>query len=320
MLNVLVVMSVTDTHKKQFADLANECRIKYIPASQVIADDVADTDIIIGNISPALLAGCRNLKLLQLNSAGTDGYTADGILPDGAVLTNATGAYGLAISEHMLGMLLCLMKKLGDYRIEQNNRNWTDLGPVTSIYGSNTLVVGLGDIGCEFARRMNALGSTVTGIKRTPSPTPEYVKDIYQMDSLYKCLESADIVASCLPGTKETFKLYDRKAFSHMKKGAYFINIGRGNAVDTDSLIEALESGHLAGAAVDVTDPEPLPADHRLWSTRGILISPHVSGGFHLQATHDRIISIAINNIRHCIANEPFENIVDMNTGYRKNY
>lgn len=107
--------------------------------------------------------------------------------------------------------------------------------------------------------------------------------------------------------------------FSKMKKGAFFLNVGRGTAVDTEALCDALESGHLAGAALDVTDPEPLPKEHRLWDAPGVLITPHVSGGFHLRATHDRIIAIAARNIRHFLQGEAFENLVDKTKGYRKN-
>lgn len=316
-MKVLVVMPVNDTHKNVLESVVGSGEVIYKSSVDVSADDLADIDIIVGNIKPELLSNCKKLKLLQLNSAGTDGYTAKGVLPEGALLANATGSYGLAIAEHMIGALLCMMKKIDKYRIDQENHFWSNQGMVTSIYGSRTLVVGLGDIGSEFAVRMNSLGSKVDGIRRTKAEKPEYIDNLYQMDKFYDCLKQADIVAACLPNTKETYKLFDEKAFSCMKEGAYFINVGRGNAVDTDSLYEALESDKLAGASVDVTDPEPLPADHKLWDAKNILITPHISGGYHLQATHDKIVNIAANNIRHLVNGEPFENLVDMTTGYR---
>ena len=319
MANILVVMPVNEAHKELLKSVAGDLSIDYIPAANVTKEDVDAASIIVGNVSPSLIKGSTNLKLMQLNSAGTDGYTAEGVLPEGAVLTNATGAYGLAISEHMIGALLMVMKKFDQYRIDQVNHVWTDHGSVPSIFGSRTLVVGLGDIGKEFAVRMNALGSSVDAIKRIPSDKPDYIDNIYKMDDLYDQLEKADIVATCLPGTPETYKLFNAEAFSHMKDGAFFVNIGRGNAVDSDALCEALNSGKLGGATVDVTDPEPLPADHPLWDAKNLLITPHVSGGYHLQATHDKIIQIAAKNITHYLKGEEFENIVDMKTGYRDN-
>lgn len=320
MHKILVVMDVLEEHKSMLANISSDLDIKYIPASKVSASDLNDVEVIVGNLNPSLLVNCKNLKLLQLNSAGTDGYTAKGVLPAGTVLANATGAYGLAISEHMLGMLLCLMKKLDLYKINQLNNRWKDEGPVTSIYGSKTLIVGFGDIGNEFGIRMNALGSKVSAIRKNVQNKPEYVDSIHTMTDFYKCLNEADIVATSLPGTSETYKLFNKAAFDNMKNGAYFINVGRGTAVDLDSLCDALESGKLSGVALDVTDPEPLPSNHRIWNISNALITPHVSGGFHLKETHDRIIKIAIKNIKHLINNEGFENIVDMSTGYRKNF
>lgn len=315
---ILVVLPVENRHKELLRSCAEGAQMEFIPAKDLTKQLVQDADIIIGNVSPELLRGTGRLKWLQLNSAGTDGYTEDGILPEGALLTNATGAYGLAISEHMIGALLCIMKKLHLYGADQQKHVWGDHGNVTSIYGSKTLVVGFGDIGSEFAVRMNALGSRVTGIRRNQTEKPDYLEALYQMDALAECLRIADIVAACLPGTEETYHIFDRNAFAKMKKGAYFLNVGRGNAVDSYALAEALNSGHLAGASVDVTEPEPLPKEHPLWDAKNLLITPHISGNYHLQETHERIIQIAADNLARFMQGRELRNIVDFATGYRK--
>lgn len=320
MHKILVVMDVLEEHKAILNNISSELEINYIHFSKLTAPDVEDAEIIIGTPDPKFLANCKNLKLLQLNSAGTDGYTANGVLPEGTILANATGAYGLAISEHMIGALLCLMKKFDLYKMNQINKMWKDEGPVSAIYGSKTLIVGFGDIGNEFGKRMYALGSKITGIRKNINHKPDYIESLHTMDDFYDCLKDADIVASCLPGTAQTYQLFDEKAFENMKKNSYFLNIGRGTAVKTDALCDALESGKIAGASVDVTDPEPLPSNNRLWNMPNILITPHVSGGYHVKETHDRIIEIARKNIVHLVNGESFENIVDMNTGYRKNF
>ena len=315
---ILVVLPVENRHKELLRSCAEGAQMEFIPAKDLTKQLVQDADIIIGNVSPELLRGTGRLKWLQLNSAGTDGYTEDGILPEGALLTNATGAYGLAISEHMIGALLCIMKKLHLYGADQQKHVWGDHGNVTSIYGSRTLVVGFGDIGSEFAVRMNALGSRVTGIRRNQTEKSDYLEALYQMDALAECLRTADIVAACLPGTEETYHIFDRNAFAKMKKGAYFLNVGRGNAVDSYALAEALNSGHLAGASVDVTEPEPLPKEHPLWDAKNLLITPHISGNYHLQETHERIIQIAADNLARFMQGRELRNIVDFATGYRK--
>jgi phosphoglycerate dehydrogenase-like enzyme len=130
-------------------------------------------------------------------------------------------------------------------------------------------------------------------------------------------LAKADIVASCLPDTPETYHIYDAARFAAMKKGAYFVNVGRGTNVDQAALQEAVAQGHLAGAALDVTDPEPLPSSAPLWKTPGIYITPHISGGYHLRATHDYIVRIAADNLKRYRAGDPLENIVDLMTGYK---
>lgn len=318
MFHILVVMPAEDRHLDMFRQAMPDAEILCIPDRDVTQEQVHDADIIIGNAPAALIRGTQKLKWLQLNSAGTDGYTAPGVLPEGCMLTNATGAYGLAISEHMIGALLCVMKKLHLYGANQQQHVWLDHGSVTSIWGSRTLVVGYGDIGSEFGKKMHALGSTVTGIRRNKTEKPEELEALYQMDRLMDCLPEADIVATCLPGTASTYQIFNAEAFAAMKPGSYFVNVGRGTAVDSMALADALNSGHLAGATVDVTDPEPLPADHPLWNAKNLLITPHISGFYHLKETHERIIRIAARNLAHFVAGELLENQVDFSTGYRK--
>ncbi|MCI8513964.1 MAG: D-2-hydroxyacid dehydrogenase [Lachnospiraceae bacterium] len=317
MEKILVVLPVKESHKALLeanAPEGSEFVYNEAPGKELIQD----ATVIIGNVAADKIAGTKKLKWFQLNSAGTDGYTAPGVLPEGAYLTNATGAYGLALSEHMLAMLLCLMKKLHLYAEDQKEHVWGDRGNVISIEGSTTLVVGMGDIGGEFAKRMHALGSRVIGIRRNKAEKPDYLDGLYQMDALDEWLGKADIVATSLPGTKATYHVFNAEAFAKMKEGAYFLNIGRGTAVDTDALTEALNSGHLAGAGVDVTEPEPLPKDHPLWEAKNVIITPHISGFYHLPETFERIIRIAAGNMAAYRDGKEMKNLVDFTTGYRK--
>jgi len=318
MEKILVVLPVEDRHKELLEENAPDAEFLYCGKASVTRAQVQEATIIIGNVPPKLLDGTKNLKWLQLNSAGTDGYTAPGILPEGAVLTNGTGAYGLALSEHMLGMLLCLMKKLYLYAEDQKEHIWGDRGPVTSIYGSTTLVVGMGDIGSEFAKRMHALGSRVIGIRRNKTQKPEYLDGLYQMNALDEWLYRADIVAAALPGTEETYHLFHADTFRRMKRSAFFLNIGRGSAVDAAALAEALNAGRLAGAGVDVTEPEPLPKEHPLWDAKNVLITHHISGQYHLQETFERVVRIAAENLAAFRDGRELRNEVDFTTGYRK--
>jgi phosphoglycerate dehydrogenase-like enzyme len=317
-MRILVVIPFNEDEKERLQSKMPEAEYNYVTPKEVTEQLVKSADIIIGNVPPQYIKGTNNLKWLQLNSAGTDGYCAEGVLPKGAYLTNATGAYGLAISEHMLGMLLQIKKKLDLYYMNQKKHLWKDEGNVTAIEGSTTLVVGLGDIGGDFARKMKALGSYVIGVKRTEGQKPEYIDELYTMEALDSLLPRADVIALSLPGTKDTYQLFNKDKFNLMKKEAILLNVGRGTAICTEDLCSALENGVIRGAGLDVTDPEPLPAEHRLWDAPGVVITPHISGMFHLPETLRRIANISIENLEHFKKQEPLKNIVDFETGYRK--
>ena len=276
---------------------------------------LTDAEVIIGGISAEQLPLCKSLRFLQLSMAGSDNYAK--IVPEDILLANASGAYGLAISEHMLGSALMLMKKLHLYRDNQNESVWRDEGGVTSMEDARVLVVGLGDIGGEFAKRCKALGAYCIGIRRTLRDKPEYIDELHTLDELDILLPTADIVALALPQSPQSRGLMNEARLRSMKQGAVLLNVGRGSAVDTDALVRVLNEGHIS-ASVDVTDPEPLPADHPLWKCRNCLVTPHISGFYHLQQTHDRIFRIAAENLHAYMTGLPIKNLVDAGTGYRR--
>ena len=280
--------------------------------------DLEWADAVLGNIDPALIQAAPQLQWVQTSSAGVEAYTKPGVLSEGAVLTNATGAYGLAISEHMLGMLLEIFKKLELYRDAQREEDWRSQGNVRSVYGSTVLVLGMGDIGGDFARLCKAMGAYVIGVRRTDTRVPDFAHEVHLTGELDELLPRANVVAVTLPGTPATQGLISRERIARMKPGAVVLNVGRGSVLDTEALCDALESGQLGGAGLDVTDPEPLPRGHRLWQIPTAVVTPHVSGGYHLLETHERIVGIFAENLRHFLAGEPMRNVIDFATGYRK--
>ena len=289
-----------------------------LPGQPVTQEDVDWAQVILGNVPAAMLHGSPALEWLQTNSAGVEAYIQPGVLAGDTLLTNATGAYGLAIAEHMLGMLLELFKKLELYRDAQKSGAWQSQGAVKAVYGSTVLVLGMGDIGGEFAARCKALGAKVIGVRRSPRPCPEYADEVHLLEDLDSLLPHADVVAITLPGTDATRGLMSRERLAKMKEGAVLLNVGRGFIVDTEALCDALERGHLSGAGVDVTDPEPLPPTRRLWNIPTAVVTPHISGFYHLRETHERIVGLFLENLRHFQAGEPLRNLVDFATGYRK--
>ncbi len=319
-LIVINTLPMTEKQKLSFESQAKDTDTVFIyrKPKELDKETVQSANIIIGNVSPRLIEASPNLMWLQLNSAGADGYLREGALHKNTMLTNASGAYGLAISEHMLGMLLSIQKKLYLYRDNQLSSIWKDEGNVTSIENSTTLVIGLGDIGGTFAQKMKALGSYTIGVKRNPSEKPDYLDELHLIKDLDSLLPNADIVALSLPGNEETSGIMTKERLLSMKKSAILLNVGRGSAIDTNALCEVLNDGHLLGAGLDVTDPEPLPPNHPLWTIKNAVITPHISGLFHLQETLDRIIQISTRNFSRFLAGNSLENQVDYKTGYRK--
>lgn len=312
MPEILIAMQAEPRHISQIREAAAACEVVFADAPSDA--ELARARVIVGNVPVDRLAAARQLELVQLQSAGVGAYSTLCAPGRGVRVCTASGAYGLAISEHMFGLLLGLQKRLFSYRDRAGE--WCDLGPVRSVSGSNVLVVGLGDIGGAFARRCKAFGAHVVGIRRSPGPCPEACDAVGVTADIDRWLPEADIVFLCVPETGATRHLFDRERIFSMKPGAILLNAGRGTAVDTDALVDALNAGHLFGAGLDVTDPEPLPADHPLWACPNACITPHVSGGLHLAQTHDAIVRIACANIRAYLAGAPLTNEVNYERGY----
>ncbi len=277
----------------------------------------ADAEIVIGNPPMEALESNANLRLLQLHSAGTGRYPELYRTHPHLAICCATGAYGHTVAEHMFASLLCLMKHLNEYAVQQQTARWKDLGAARSIRGANVLVIGLGDIGGAFARMCRALGAAVTGIRRTPAPDPETADRVFGLDQLDALLPSADVVVCALPETPQTRGLLNKARLALLKPDAYLVNAGRGSLIDEAALLETLNEGRLAGVALDVLCTEPLPADSPLWHAPRILITPHVAGGDHLPDVGENLARISLHNIRALAANAPFQSLVDPATGYR---
>lgn len=318
MEKILNLLPLTKTEQLEFLAAAPGCEQVFHPTDNMSvlfppspADWFVGKTIILGNPSPADLTHATDLKWLQTWSAGTDAYNRPGILPPNALLTSATGAYGQSVSEHMLAMLLSLMKKLPLYRDGQFSGSWQDLGAVKTLVGAKVLLLGTGDLGSSFALLCKALGAYTIGLRRYSSKPAPGVDEMHALSEVDSFLPQADVVAMTLPGTQDNRHFMDERRLSLMKKDAILINAGRGRCVDTDALTSALQNGNLWGAGLDVTQPEPLPQDHPLWQCPNVFITPHIAGGEHLSITRDRIVSIALENLRNYLAGQPLRNRVN---------
>lgn len=314
-MEILVTIPATPAQRARLEAALPGAHFTYCRGEQLTGALLAEAEIILGNIPPERIGEARALRWLQLNSAGSDAY-AKAVPPD-VLLTNASGAYGLAISEWMLAASFLLKSKLYLYRRNQQQCLWRDEGEVSSLWGSTALVIGLGDIGGTFARKLRALGGHVIGIRRHRTALPDYLDAQGTLDELDEFLPQADIVSLSLPNSPETRRVMDARRLAQMKPGSILLNVGRGSAVDTDALVAALQTGPMLGAALDVTDPEPLPPEHPLWKAENCVITPHIAGDFHLPETLERIVGIMARNLANYAAGRPLENQVDRASGYR---
>lgn len=322
---ILVTVPFTDKQKAALQNAADRFAdtMLFTEDPAQINEAVADASGIIGNISPELLAGAGQLQWLQLNSAGTDLYVKPGVLPADTVLTCATGAYGTALSEYLVCMLLVMMKKIPLYLENQKQGVWKDEGDVASPAGKRILVVGTGDIGLAFARRIKAFGLpdhpvTIAGIRRRAGSCPAPLDEIHPISELKEQAARADIIVLSLPGTPETRHLFDRDLLLACKAGSYLMNIGRGNVIDTKALLDPTVSSHFAGIYLDVCEQEPLLNHSPLYSVPGLYITPHISGQYHLDITLENIADIALHNYLAFRGEGEYRSVVDIAAGYAK--
>jgi phosphoglycerate dehydrogenase-like enzyme len=269
--------------------------------------------------SSEVLQAAPQLVWVQAGSAGVERYLGvpELVERDEVVLTNMRGAASSAIADHAFAMLLTLTRRLEPRLAAARQGRWERAleGPdPVALEGRTMLVLGLGAIGSEIARRADGFGMRVWATRRSDRPAPDYVDRVERPERTLELLAEADVVAVCLPLTDETESLLDARAFAAMKPGAYLVNVARGRIVDHDALLEALESGRLAGACLDVTEPEPLPADHPLWRREDVVITPHVAGRAALSS--ERWSAFYLENLRRFAAGEPLLNVVDKAAGY----
>lgn len=314
---VLVVAPVRPKDRAALEAVDESYQFVYAPEPD--AAQLAAAEIILGDAPLSMVEQAPKLKWLQLSSAGTDAWTQRGQLSEDVILTNASGAFGRTISEYVLTLILTFEKKLHLYRDNQTKCQWLDHGQQDSPVGKRVLILGAGDIGCATARLLKLFGCHTVGIRRVPRAVPPEFDEMYTLAELDQQLPLADIVVCALPNTPETRGLFHRRRLALLNPNALLINVGRGNLIDCDALADALDRWELAGAGLDVTDPEPLPPTHPLWRCTNAIITPHITGGSygHLDATSDLICGIYCENLRRYAQGQPLTNLVDRATGYR---
>ncbi len=278
----------------------------------------SDADAIIGYCSDRIVAAAPTVMWIQIFGAGAERCLAvERVGNEEILLTNMQKMSSPVIAEHVTAMVLGLARGLVPFSKAMPEGKWWRGAGITdsmqSISGKTLLVVGLGGIGTEVARRAAALEMRVVGTRRSSSEGPDFVEYVGLSDELHELAAEADFIVNALPLTTETAGIFNSEFFAATKRGAHFINVGRGKSVVTADLVAALESGQIAGAGLDVTDPEPLPSDHALWHMSNVIITPHIAGRGGNRIRHN---ILATENLRRFVAGDALLNVVDPGLGY----
>jgi D-2-hydroxyacid dehydrogenase (NADP+) len=269
-----------------------------------------EAEVLLGWPKADFVHGARQLKWIQLFAAGTEIIDFDEVARRGIVVTNARGVASPNIAEHVLAMMLHFNRRLGLLVRAQIARNWIAKNSFDypELSGQTVLVVGAGSIGSEIAKRARALGMRTLGISRSGSALADFERTVALPDR-DTVIGTADHVVACVPGIASTAAMFNADWFGAMKRGACFHNVGRGTTVDESALLDALNSGHLAGAGLDVTGAEPLPPEHPLWAHENVLLTQHKAMNSALY--WERLTELFADNLQRFIAGEPLRNTID---------
>lgn len=277
-----------------------------------------DCEILYAHSPDLLRSAPASLKWYCCSYAGVDPYCKDPALfanPD-CLLSNSS-CYGVTIAEHVVMVVLMLLRRMPEYEEVVRNRSWSNQLPIRSIRDNEFTILGLGNIGFHVAERLRGMGAArIVGLSRSGTARENVYDEVLPISALDEVLPRTKNLIMALPGTAETVHILNRERIALLPPGAYVVNVGRGTAIEQQPLIEALNSGRLGGAALDVMDPEPLPKDHPLWSAKNLVLTPHVSGNMTLGYTCDRNVEMFCQDLQNYAASRRLNSLVDRARGY----
>ena len=310
----IVVTGMGPDAVRQIQEAARDATVVGVETSS-LAEQIADADAVIGTITPELFKAARRLRWVQVYSAGVERYRFPELADSAVVLTNCKIIQGPNIADHAMGLLLALTRDL--YRAipnrEQEEWNRGAYRPI-ELRGKTAVVIGVGGIGTQIAQRAHAFDLNVIGVDPKDIPMNYWISRMVPPDRLDSVLPEADVVFMAAPLTPESRAMMGSKQFGLMKRKSYFIAVSRGRTYETDALLEALGSGVLAGAGLDVTDPEPLPKGHPLWKRENVIITPHIAG--QSDGVQGRRMALILENVGRFVRGEQLLNVVDKKKGY----
>lgn len=318
-LKKIVLQSIlTDAMQNAIREAAPDAELVLIEDSAAIDHEIVDAQVLIGEgVSLEQLALARELVWHHRPWVGVENIAYQSYADRNLVLTNGKGTNAANIAEHVIAMMLGFARELPKFYRDQTRKVWRewDDGAKTihELGGQRVLCLGTGQIGQEVARRLTAFNCELVGASRSGRDVPGFVRCV-SFDDLDAELSQADSVVNSLPMTPTSDKIVDREMISKMKPGVRFYNIGRGGTVDQEALIEALQSGHIAAAGLDVVTPEPLNHDSPLWEMKNVVLTSHTAGDS--PQSHERMVELTAEQVRRYQSGEQLLNVVDLTAGY----
>ena len=319
-MKILVINAMLkESNKEQISALARKygAEVCFVASERDIPEEFAEPDVIYG-FGMEIAKTKKSLKWLCVPSAGVDYLMKPGVFAnEECLLSNSSGAYGVSISEHMIAVTLMMMRKLTEFQEETSRFYWGSPRAQRSLWGSRITVLGTGDIGQCFARRARAFEpDRLIGVNRSGKCDEPAFDKMLSVNALDEILPETDLLVMSLPDTPETRGILTRERLWMLPEGAFIVNVGRGSAIDEEALADCLDAGHLAGAALDVFQKEPLPVESRLWKTERLLITPHVAGNLTLEYTLDKNVEMFCEDLVNFAEGKPLKYGVDRKKGY----
>ncbi|MBI84082.1 MAG: D-2-hydroxyacid dehydrogenase [Planctomycetaceae bacterium] len=333
-MKLIIHPNVDQQRLQRIREAADEMQVVACSDEATATREIQDADALYGHVTPSMLAAATKLRWIQCPFAGLEHILFPELINHQSVFSNMRGIYSEVITEHVFSLILCFSRNLHLYVRQQAARQWKPIGDleveITGTWGQSVVrdadrrcapvrgatlgVVGLGGIGSEVARRGVAFGMRIVAVDPQPDAACSAIAALWPMDQLSQLLEESDFVVIAAPQTPATVGLFGKEQFQQMKSTAFLINIGRGAIVHLDDLVNALETGQIAGAGLDVFEQEPLPPEHPLWQLENVVITPHVAAvSVQVAEGHMQVVT---ENIRRFSQGKELLNVVDKRRWY----
>jgi phosphoglycerate dehydrogenase-like enzyme len=314
----IVAPGMSPAEVQDYQSVSNKVKIVGVTKENVM-QEIVDADAFIGTITPQMVRAGKKLRWVAIRSAGVETvlHRSGGtdLRDSNIILTNNQIVQGVEIADHAMAMLLSLTRNIPNFIKMRESGKWVgNKAGLVELNGKTAVVIGVGGIGSQIAIRAWAHGMKVIGVDPEDIPWSPFVTRIVKPDMLDEVIPQADVVFISAPHTEKSHKMMGPKQFELMKKDSYFIAVSRGGIYDLPALVKALDSKRLAGAGVDVTDPEPLPEGNSLWKFDNAIVTPHIAGRSDKDAA--RMNDTIKENIRRFADGKPLINVVDKQKGY----